>query len=157
MSRVLIPYCDLKPKKGITYSKPHLWRLEQQHKEALRKAEERKAEALRKAQSGERDTDSGDVDADKPSAPLFPLRVPIGPSRYAYIEEEIDTYVDALIAARDTGVAPVPVRKPGKRPAPAPELMRQARAASALLHEPDKPLPDSPRKKRAAPAAAEPV
>jgi prophage regulatory protein len=27
MSKNLIPYCDLKA-KGITYSKPHLWRLE---------------------------------------------------------------------------------------------------------------------------------
>lgn len=35
----------------------------------------------------------------------FPLRVPIGPGRYAYIEEEIDAYVEALIAARDETVA----------------------------------------------------
>jgi prophage regulatory protein len=34
----------------------------------------------------------------------FPKRVPIGPARYAYIESEIDAYVDALIAARDAGV-----------------------------------------------------
>jgi prophage regulatory protein len=85
MAKNLIPYTALKA-KGITYSKPHLWRLEQQHKEALHKA-----------QSGEGDTDS----ADKPSAPLFPLRVPLGPSRYAYVESEIDAYVDALVAARD--------------------------------------------------------
>ena len=31
----------------------------------------------------------------------FPKRVPIGPSRYGYVEEEIDAYVAALIAARD--------------------------------------------------------
>jgi prophage regulatory protein len=31
----------------------------------------------------------------------FPLRVPIGPGRYAYVESEIDDYVAALIAARD--------------------------------------------------------
>lgn len=47
----------------------------------------------------------------------FPRRVPIGPARYGYVEEEIDAYVDALIAARDVGVTPDPVRKPGKRTA----------------------------------------
>jgi len=31
----------------------------------------------------------------------FPKRVPIGAARYAYIESEIDAYVDAKIAARD--------------------------------------------------------
>jgi prophage regulatory protein len=31
----------------------------------------------------------------------FPKRVPIGPGRYAYVESEIDAYVDALVAARD--------------------------------------------------------
>jgi prophage regulatory protein len=31
----------------------------------------------------------------------FPKRVPIGPSRYGYVESEIDAYVTALIAARD--------------------------------------------------------
>jgi prophage regulatory protein len=35
----------------------------------------------------------------------FPLRVPIGPGRYGYVEEEIDAYVAALIAARDETVA----------------------------------------------------
>jgi prophage regulatory protein len=31
----------------------------------------------------------------------FPKRVPIGPSRYAYVEAEVDAHVDALVAARD--------------------------------------------------------
>jgi len=31
----------------------------------------------------------------------FPKRVPIGPSRYGYVETEIDAYLDALVAARD--------------------------------------------------------
>jgi prophage regulatory protein len=62
MSKVLIPYRDLKA-KGVPYSKPHLWRLEK--------------------------------------AGRFPKRVPIGPSRYGYVESEIDAYIDALIAARD--------------------------------------------------------
>jgi prophage regulatory protein len=31
----------------------------------------------------------------------FPKRVPIGASRYGYVESEIDAYVEALIAARD--------------------------------------------------------
>ena len=66
MSQVLIPYPALKA-KGITYSKPHLWRLERAGK--------------------------------------FPKRVPLGPGRYAYVESEIDAYVDALIAARDAGHA----------------------------------------------------
>jgi prophage regulatory protein len=35
----------------------------------------------------------------------FPKRVPIGGSRYGYVESEIDEYVDQLIAARDAGVA----------------------------------------------------
>jgi prophage regulatory protein len=62
MSHVLIPYRDLKA-KGIPYSKPHIWRLEQAGK--------------------------------------FPRRVPLGPSRHAWVESEIDAHVDALIAARD--------------------------------------------------------
>jgi prophage regulatory protein len=33
----------------------------------------------------------------------FPRRVPIGESRYAYVESEIDDHVAALIAARDAG------------------------------------------------------
>jgi prophage regulatory protein len=31
----------------------------------------------------------------------FPKRVPIGAGRYAYVEAEIDGYVESLIAARD--------------------------------------------------------
>lgn len=31
----------------------------------------------------------------------FPKRVPIGASRYGYVETEIDAYVDDLIKARD--------------------------------------------------------
>lgn len=33
----------------------------------------------------------------------FPKRVPIGASRYGYVEAEIDAYVDKLIKARDAG------------------------------------------------------
>jgi prophage regulatory protein len=36
----------------------------------------------------------------------FPKRVPIGPSRYGYVESEIDAHVAALIAARDAAGAP---------------------------------------------------
>ena len=31
----------------------------------------------------------------------FPKRVPVGASRYGYVEEEIDAYISAQIAARD--------------------------------------------------------
>ena len=31
----------------------------------------------------------------------FPKRVPIGPSRYGYVESEIDAYINELIEARD--------------------------------------------------------
>jgi prophage regulatory protein len=31
----------------------------------------------------------------------FPKRVPLGPARYGYVEEEIDQYIESLIAARD--------------------------------------------------------
>ncbi|HYI26318.1 MAG TPA: AlpA family phage regulatory protein [Bradyrhizobium sp.] len=34
----------------------------------------------------------------------FPKRVPVGPGRYAYVETEIDTHVDNLIAARSSDV-----------------------------------------------------
>jgi prophage regulatory protein len=128
----LIPYERLNS-KGITYSKTHTWRLEKFHKQV----------------------DAGEKK--KTSAPLFPLRVPIGPAKYGYVEEEIDAYVAELIANRDAGVDPG-IRKPGpKRPAPSPEPIGRASAASAPLHEPDKPLPDNPRKKRPAPTAAEAV
>jgi prophage regulatory protein len=66
MSKILIPYRDLKA-KGIPYSKPHLWRLEKAGK--------------------------------------FPKRVPIGASRYGYVESEIDGHVAGLVAARDAGRA----------------------------------------------------
>jgi prophage regulatory protein len=61
----LIPH-DALAAKGITYSKPTLWR--------------------------------------KEKAGTFPKRVPIGASRYAYIESEIDGYIDQMIAARDCSV-----------------------------------------------------
>jgi prophage regulatory protein len=102
MSRNLIPYSALKA-KGITYSKPHLWRLEKIHAEVLRRAP-----PLSKAHAVP-DTES----VDQPSVPLFPLRVPIGPGRYGYVEQEIDAYVAALIAARDAATDPG-VRKPRK-------------------------------------------
>jgi prophage regulatory protein len=35
----------------------------------------------------------------------FPKRVPIGAARYAYVESEIDEYVDSMIAARDAKLA----------------------------------------------------
>jgi prophage regulatory protein len=35
----------------------------------------------------------------------FPKRVPINAGRYAYVEAEIDAYVDGLIAARDAKLA----------------------------------------------------
>ncbi len=35
----------------------------------------------------------------------FPKRVPVGPARYGYVEPEIDSHVDELIAARDASVA----------------------------------------------------
>lgn len=64
MGARLISHDDLKP-KGISYSKPHLWRLERQG--------------------------------------VFPKRVPIGPGRYAYVQAEIDAYIEDLIARRDAG------------------------------------------------------
>ncbi len=62
MSLRLIRYEDLRS-KAITYSKPHLWRLEK--------------------------------------AGLFPKRVPLSAGRYAYVESEIDAYIQAKIAERD--------------------------------------------------------
>jgi predicted DNA-binding transcriptional regulator AlpA len=32
----------------------------------------------------------------------FPMRVPLGFARYGYVEEEIDQYIQSLIAARDS-------------------------------------------------------
>jgi prophage regulatory protein len=39
----------------------------------------------------------------KERAGTFPKRVPIGASRYAYVESEIDDYIGEMIAARDAG------------------------------------------------------
>jgi prophage regulatory protein len=58
----LITASDLRL-KGITYSKPHLWRLEKSGK--------------------------------------FPIRVPIGAGRYAYVENEIDNWIEARVRERD--------------------------------------------------------
>jgi prophage regulatory protein len=66
MSKRLISYAAL-ASKGITYSKPTLWRKER--------------------------------------AGTFPKRVPVGAARYAYVEEEIDAWVAALIASRDNAAA----------------------------------------------------
>jgi prophage regulatory protein len=66
MTKRLINYPELAT-KGISYSKPQLWRLEKQNK--------------------------------------FPKRVPIGAARYAYVEAEIDAYIEALISARDAVAA----------------------------------------------------
>ncbi|HEY5129286.1 MAG TPA: AlpA family phage regulatory protein [Bradyrhizobium sp.] len=35
----------------------------------------------------------------------FPKRVPVGASRYGYVEAEIDAYINARIAARDEAKA----------------------------------------------------
>ena len=35
----------------------------------------------------------------------FPRRVPIGAGRYAYIESEVDAWIDARIAERDEAAA----------------------------------------------------
>ena len=64
MTRRLIPY-DALAAKCITYSKPHLWRMEK--------------------------------------AGTFPKRVPIGNGRYAYVEEEIDAFIESKINERDKG------------------------------------------------------
>jgi prophage regulatory protein len=62
-----LSYYDLKPIKGIGYSKTQLWRLEKDGK--------------------------------------FPRRVPLtgNPNgRHGWVESEIDSWIRALIAARDT-------------------------------------------------------
>jgi prophage regulatory protein len=66
MSIKLITASDLRI-KGITYSKPHLWRLEKGGK--------------------------------------FPKRVPIGAGRYAYVETEIDDWIEARVRERDATLA----------------------------------------------------
>jgi len=35
----------------------------------------------------------------------FPRRVPVGAGRYGYVEDEVDAWLDARIAARDVGAA----------------------------------------------------
>ena len=65
MSKRLISYAAL-ASKGITYSKPTLWRTER--------------------------------------AGTSPKRA-VGAARYAYVEEEIDAWVAALIASRDNAAA----------------------------------------------------
>jgi prophage regulatory protein len=50
----------------------------------------------------------------------FPKRVPISPARFCYVESEIDAYVEALIAARDAGCAPVAKATPRRRRSEAP-------------------------------------
>ena len=62
VAKRIIPYEDLR-KKGITYSKTQIWRLERQG--------------------------------------LFPRRVPIGPNRHGWVEDEVDQRIDDLIADRD--------------------------------------------------------
>ena len=66
MSIRLITNNDLRL-KGISYSKPHLWRLERSGK--------------------------------------FPKRVPIGAGRYAYVETEIDDWIEARIRDRDVATS----------------------------------------------------
>ena len=45
----------------------------------------------------------------------FPRRVPLGAGRYGYVESEVDDYIAALIAARDTAPPRPPVpRRPRK-------------------------------------------
>jgi prophage regulatory protein len=63
----LLAYDDLKPIKGIPYSKVQLWRLEKLKK--------------------------------------FPKRVPMGPGRHAWIENEVDDWIASRIAARDEATA----------------------------------------------------
>jgi prophage regulatory protein len=58
----LLAYADLKPIKGIPYSKVQLWRKEKR---------------------GE-----------------FPKRVPLGAARHAWVEDEIDSWIEARARAR---------------------------------------------------------
>jgi prophage regulatory protein len=44
----------------------------------------------------------------------FPKRVPIGPSRYGYVESEIDDYIAALVAARDAGATDSKINEKSK-------------------------------------------
>jgi prophage regulatory protein len=58
----LIAYEELRPVKGIRYSKSQLWRLEKKG--------------------------------------IFPKRVPVGPARYAYVDQEIDAWIEQRAADR---------------------------------------------------------
>lgn len=59
----LISFEELGPRKGVTYSRPHIWRREREG--------------------------------------TFPRRVKLGGNRVAWIEDEIDAWVEARIAERD--------------------------------------------------------
>jgi prophage regulatory protein len=59
----LLAYDDLRPSKGIRYSKVQLWRLEKAGK--------------------------------------FPKRIPLGPARHGWSEDEIDAWIASKIAERD--------------------------------------------------------
>jgi prophage regulatory protein len=63
----LISYDDLRPVKGIRYSRVQLWRLERDGR--------------------------------------FPKRVSVGPARHAWVEAEIDRYIEERIRARDEAAA----------------------------------------------------
>jgi prophage regulatory protein len=78
MSIKLITASDLRL-KGISYSKPHLWRLEKSGK--------------------------------------FPKRVPIGAGRYAYVENEIDEWIETRVRERDEALARSAVSSPDGSPA----------------------------------------
>jgi prophage regulatory protein len=77
MSIKLISASDLRL-KGISYSKPHLWRLERGGK--------------------------------------FPKRVPIGAGRYAYVETEIDDWIEARVRQRDETIARLASNSPEGSP-----------------------------------------
>jgi prophage regulatory protein len=64
---MLIAYDDLKPLKGIRYSRSQLWRLERDGR--------------------------------------FPKRVRIGPQHYAWLEDEVDQFIEERIRARDEAAA----------------------------------------------------
>ena len=61
----VLAYEDLKSEKGVSYSKPHIWRLE--------------------------------------GAGLFPMHIKLGPGRNGWIESEVDAWIKAKIAERDSG------------------------------------------------------
>jgi prophage regulatory protein len=63
----ILSYDELKPLKGIPYSKVHIWRLEREGR--------------------------------------FPRRVPLGPSRHGWPDSEIDEWISARMAARNSEAA----------------------------------------------------